>query len=406
MKTKIPDAVLAAEVSRRGLVKTTAIGGLAMASSALTLPFSRIAHAVDSAIPTKSDEKVIWSACTVNCGSRCPLRMHVVDGEIKYVETDNTGDDNYDGLHQVRACLRGRSMRRRVYNPDRLKYPMKRVGARGEGKFERISWEEAYGIIATNMQRLIKEYGNESIYLNYGTGTLGGTMTRSWPPGNTLVARLMNCCGGYLNHYGDYSSAQIAEGLNYTYGGWADGNSPSDIENSKLVVLFGNNPGETRMSGGGVTYYLEQARQKSNARMIIIDPRYTDTGAGREDEWIPIRPGTDAALVNGLAYVMITENLVDQAFLVNIALATMRKPCQPVRRKMATIKLIFWVKGQMAWLKRRNGPRKSLVFRQTKSSNWLVKSVVPNRRLSARDGARSVTLTVKSQPVLSRCWRF
>ena len=68
--------------------------------------------------------------------------MHVVDGEIKYVETDNTGDDNYDGLHQVRACLRGRSMRRRVYNPDRLKYPMKRVGARGEGKFERISWEE------------------------------------------------------------------------------------------------------------------------------------------------------------------------------------------------------------------------------------------------------------------------
>lgn len=217
--------------------------------------------------------------------------MHVVDGEIKYVETDNTGDDNYDGLHQVRACLRGRSMRRRVYNPDRLKYPMKRVGARGEGKFERISWEEAYDIIATNMQRLIKEYGNESIYLNYGTGTLGGTMTRSWPPGNTLVARLMNCCGGYLNHYGDYSSAQIAEGLNYTYGGWADGNSPSDIENSKLVVLFGNNPGETRMSGGGVTYYLEQARQKSNARMIIIDPRYTDTGAGREDEWIPYSSG-------------------------------------------------------------------------------------------------------------------
>ena len=152
MKTKIPDAVLAAEVSRRGLVKTTAIGGLAMASSALTLPFSRIANAVDSAIPTKSDEKVIWSACTVNCGSRCPLRMHVVDGEIKYVETDNTGDDNYDGLHQVRACLRGRSMRRRVYNPDRLKYPMKRVGARGEGKFERISWEEAFSRIAKLMK--------------------------------------------------------------------------------------------------------------------------------------------------------------------------------------------------------------------------------------------------------------
>ena len=314
MKIKAPDALLNAEVSRRGLVKTTAIGGLAAASSAFTLPFSRIAAAAENAAPPAA-EKVVWSACTVNCGSRCPLRMHVADGEIKYVETDNTGDDDYEGLHQVRACLRGRSMRRRVYNPDRLKYPMKRVGKRGEGKFERISWEEAYDTIADNMKRLIKDYGNESIYLNYGTGTLGGTMTRSWPPGNTLIARLMNCCGGYLNHYGDYSTAQIAMGLNYTYGGWADGNSPSDIENSELVVLFGNNPGETRMSGGGVTYYVEQARQKSNARMIIIDPRYTDTGAGREDEWIPIRPGTDAALVSALAWVMIDENLVDQPFL-------------------------------------------------------------------------------------------
>ena len=131
MKIKTPDALLAAEVSRRGLMKTTAIGGLAVASSAFTLPFSRLASAAESVTAKKPDEKVVWSACTVNCGSRCPLRMHVVDGEIKYVETDNTGDDNYDGLHQVRACLRGRSMRRRVYNPDRLKYPMKRVGSVG-----------------------------------------------------------------------------------------------------------------------------------------------------------------------------------------------------------------------------------------------------------------------------------
>ncbi|XNM56050.1 molybdopterin-dependent oxidoreductase [Escherichia coli] len=140
--------------------------------------------------------------------------------------------------------------------------------------------------------------------------------------------------------------AQIAEGLNYTYGGWADGNSPSDIENRRPAALFGNNPGETRMSGGRVTYYLEQARQKSNARMIIIDPRYTDTGAGREDEWIPIRPGTDAALVNGLAYVMITENLVDQEFLDKYCVGYDEKPAQPVRQKTATIKLIFWVKAR------------------------------------------------------------
>ncbi|EPE1851738.1 dimethylsulfoxide reductase subunit A [Cronobacter dublinensis] len=305
-----------AGITRRTLVKSTALGGLALAAGGISLPFGlkQAAAAVGRATGA-SDERIVWSACTVNCGSRCPLRMHVVNGEIRYVETDNTGTDDYNGLHQVRACLRGRSMRRRVYNPDRLKYPMKRVGKRGEGKFVRISWEEALDTITQGMKRIISEYGNEAIYLNYGTGTLGGTMTRSWPPGKTLLARLMNCCGGYLNHYGDYSSAQIAAGLNYTYGGWADGNSPSDIANSKLVVLFGNNPGETRMSGGGVTYYLEQARAASQARMIVIDPRYTDTAAGREDEWIPIRPGTDAALASAIAWVLIAENYVDQAFL-------------------------------------------------------------------------------------------
>ncbi|EPN9604088.1 dimethylsulfoxide reductase subunit A [Cronobacter malonaticus] len=319
-----------AGISRRTLVKSTALGGLALAAGGISLPFGvrQVAAAVGHAI-SPPDERVVWSACTVNCGSRCPLRMHVVNGEIRYVETDNTGGDDYDGLHQVRACLRGRSMRRRVYNPDRLKYPMKRVGKRGEGKFVRISWDEALDTIARGMKRIISEYGNEAIYLNYGTGTLGGTMTRSWPPGKTLIARLMNCCGGYLNHYGDYSSAQIAAGLNYTYGGWADGNSPSDIENSKLVVLFGNNPGETRMSGGGVTYYLEQARAKSQARMIVIDPRYTDTAAGREDEWIPIRPGTDAALASAIAWVLIAENYVDQPFLDNYCVGYDEKTLPP-----------------------------------------------------------------------------
>ncbi|HDR1819115.1 DMSO/selenate family reductase complex A subunit [Pasteurella multocida] len=304
------------KLTRRSLLQRTSIGA-ALAATNLSLPFKAVANEKAASSSTENlQEKVVWSACTVNCGSRCPLRMHVKDNKIIYVETDNTGTDTYNVDHQVRACLRGRSMRRRVYNPDRLKYPMKRVGKRGEGKFKRISWDEALNEIATSLRKNIAQYGNESIYLNYGTGTLGGTMTRSWPPSATMLARFMNCLGGYLNHYGDYSTAQIAVGLDYTYGGgWALGNGFSDIENTKLVVLFGNNPAETRMSGGGLTYCIEQARQKSNAKMIVIDPRYTDTAAGREDEWIPIRPGTDAALVSALAYVMITEDLVDQAFL-------------------------------------------------------------------------------------------
>ena len=300
-------------ISRRTLVKSTAIGSLALAAGGISLPFSlkSAAAAVKHAVQPPEDT-VVWGACSVNCGSRCALRLHVRDNEVYWVETDNTGEDVY-GDHQVRACLRGRSIRRRINHPDRLNYPMKRVGKRGEGKFERITWDEALDTIAASLKDVVANYGNEAVYINYSSGIVGGNITRSSPYAS-LVARLMNCYGGFLSHYGTYSTAQIACAMPYTYGS-NDGNSTSDIENTKLVVMFGNNPAETRMSGGGITYYLEQARERSNARMIVIDPRYTDTAAGREDEWIPIRPGTDAALVNGLAYVLITENMVDQPFL-------------------------------------------------------------------------------------------
>lgn len=301
-------------ISRRSLVKSSAIGGLALAAGGISLPFGMrsAAAAVTDALSPENKDKVVWGACSVNCGSRCALRLHVRDEEVYWVETDNTGLDQY-GDHQVRACLRGRSIRRRINHPERLNYPMKRVGKRGEGKFERNSWDEALEIVSHSLKQTVEKYGNEAVYINYSSGVVGGNITRSSPYAS-LVARLMNCYGGFLSHYGTYSTAQIACAMPYTYGS-NDGNSTSDIENSKLVVLFGNNPAETRMSGGGITYYLEQARERSNARMIVIDPRYTDTAAGREDEWIPIRPGTDAALVAGLAHVMISENLVDQPFL-------------------------------------------------------------------------------------------
>lgn len=300
-------------ISRRTLVKSTALGSLALAAGSFSLPFGMrtAAAAVQSALQP-AEEKVVWGACSVNCGSRCALRSHVRDNEVYWVETDNTGEDVY-GNHQVRACLRGRSIRRRINHPDRLNYPMKRVGKRGEGKFERISWDEALDTIAGSLKGIVEKYGNEAVYINYSSGIVGGNITRS-SPSASIIARLMAIYGGFLGQYGTYSTAQIAYAMPYTYGS-NEGNSTSDIENTKLVVMFGNNPAETRMSGGGITYFLEQARERSNARMIVIDPRYTDTAAGREDEWIPIRPGTDAALVAGIAWVLINENMVDQPFL-------------------------------------------------------------------------------------------
>ncbi|STS90511.1 anaerobic dimethyl sulfoxide reductase subunit A [Klebsiella variicola] len=144
------------------------------------------------------------------------------------------------------------------------------------------------------------------MYINYSSGIVGGNITRfvAFSVAGSAADELATAAR--LTSTVPTSTAQIACAMPYTYGS-NDGNSTSDIENSKLVVMFGNNPAETRMSGGGITWYLEQARERSNARMIVIDPRYTDTAAGREDEWIPIRPGTDAALVAGIAWVLINE---------------------------------------------------------------------------------------------------
>jgi anaerobic dimethyl sulfoxide reductase subunit A len=300
-------------LTRRSFMKwSAALGG------ATVLAGGGMSFALEAAGQTAKAEsggKIVWNSCNVNCGSRCPVRLLVRDGQIVRVEPDNTGNDKY-GNHQVRCCVRGHAIRKRVYNPDRLKYPMKRTGERGSGKFERITWGEAFDTIASELKRIKETYGNEAIYIHYATGSLGGTISKSWPPGASPVARLMNSYGGYLNQYGTYSAAQIEVALPYTFGGsWVTGNSISDIVNSKLVVFFGDNPAATRMSGGGIIHDLQHAERISDVKLIVIDPRYTDTNVVMPVEWIPIRPGTDAALVNALAYVMISEDLVDQEFL-------------------------------------------------------------------------------------------
>lgn len=304
----------APELSRRSFLGWSAAAGSA------ALVFSQAPKAFPGAKESPEeqphDKKIVWSACTVNCGSRCPLRLVVEDGTITRVLSDNTGD-NEIGTQQIRACVRGRSIRHRIYNPDRLKKPLKRKPGtkRGDGEWIEISWDQALDEIADKMKQLIKDYGNESIYINYGTGTLGGTIARSWPPAETPFARLMNLIGGYLNHYADYSTAQITAAYPCHYGEWVASNSFDDIKNSQLQVLFGNNPLETRMSGGGETFVTQQSKRRHHVKTIVIDPRFSETSVALGDEWVALRPGTDAALVAGLAYVMIQENLHDQEFL-------------------------------------------------------------------------------------------
>ncbi|MBM9432514.1 DMSO/selenate family reductase complex A subunit [Flaviflexus equikiangi] len=299
-------------LSRRSFVKWSGVAGgsaaLVATAAQLGMPQAR-SEAVDGVADA---EATVWSACVVNCGSRCPLRLQVKDGTVVRVLPDNTGDDTLWN-RQIRACVRGRNMRERIYNPDRIKKPLKRVGAkRSDGEFEEISWDEAIDLIAEKLQYTYDTYGPEAVYKQYGSGVWNAHVANSggW-------ARLLNLLGGHLNYYGNYSYLQISQCTRYFYGSPDEqiSNSIEDaIENSKLLVLWGNNPLETRMSGGGNTYTATLAK-KAGLKIIVVDPRYSDSASVLADDWIALRPGTDAALVAGMAHVMITENLHDQDFL-------------------------------------------------------------------------------------------
>ena len=195
-----------------------------------------------------------------------------------------------------------------LYHPDRLKYPMKRVGNRGEGKFKRISWEEAIDTIAKETKRIGDAYGSESRYVNYASGQSWGLMG-----GSTCAKRLLSLTGGFLKSRNDYSSGAGNVATPYTYGTNESGSSFDSLLSSKYILLWGQNPSEMIFSTPYREYLM--SAKKNGAKIIVIDPRYTDTAIAFGDEWIPVLPTTDNALMDAMAYVIVTENLHDKAFL-------------------------------------------------------------------------------------------
>lgn len=262
--------------------------------------------------PPVVDEVVNWSACTCNCSYSCALKIYSQDGVLTRVESDSEGDDRF-GNHQSRACLRGRAYKRKVYAPDRLKVPMKRVGKRGEGKFVEITWDEAYSTIAKELKRIIDTYGNESIYCQYGTGRLYSMYSGGhWTKAGQWGGKLLNILGGHLEQYNTYSSGQQANASKYTFGGGSTSNY-AELANSDFFLNFGHNPAETEMSGTGGNYSLQEFT--NHLESVFVDPRLSDTVVSNEKQWLPIRPGTDAILCEALSYEIITRGAADQAFL-------------------------------------------------------------------------------------------
>lgn len=253
----------------------------------------------------QNETKIIHTMGRNNCGGRCIIHAHVRDGQIEKLTTDTPQAAGEDV--PLCACIRGLNYHKTFLGPDRLRYPMKRVGERGEGKFQRISWEEATDLIAREWVRIRDTYGPGSRYVNYATGISAAIS------GSSLAKRLLKLDGGYLGYYNSYSTACIRKATDLMYGTCETGNSLIDWLSSNLIILWGHNPAETKFDSQTM-YYLRRARKKG-IPIIVVDPRRNDTAEQLGAEWIPLRPATDAALQDAMAYVIVEEGLQDQEFL-------------------------------------------------------------------------------------------
>ena len=292
-------------LTRRSFLKTTgAVAGVAAAAGsgvALSTLAAGEAHA-EGAAATET-EQVFRSSCRGNCGSKCPTQVVVREGKVvRVASSELPGDDNV----RRRFCVKGYTQPQRIYDPDRLKYPLKRVGERGAGEWERIEWDEAIDTIAGKIGAAVKDYGGSSIgvWSSYGSyGVLNGAMAGYMSVG---YGRFITALGATVLGAGA-DQAQIYEQSTLL---GVSGNDATDIVNAKTIMAWGGNPAEAYVHDGQL---VGEAREKG-AKLITIDPQFT-ASAMHSDVYVPIRPGTDGALMLAMANWIIDNDLVDEAFM-------------------------------------------------------------------------------------------
>lgn len=238
------------------------------------------------------------SVCSLDCPDQCGLLVHKKDGKIVKIE----GDPDHP-VTQGNICNKVRNMAERIYDPKRLQYPLKRVGAKGEGKFERISWEEAIETVRLRWTDLIENEGPESILPYSFYGNMGKLCSEG------LDRRFFHRLGtSQLDR--TICSAAGSTGYKYTMGG-SFGTDPEETIDTNMFIFWGVNAVSTNMHQVAIA---EKARKKHGAKIVVIDVHKNQTG--RWADWfIPILPGTDSALALGLMHILFAENLVDNSFL-------------------------------------------------------------------------------------------
>ncbi len=277
-----------ASISRRGFLGLCAGAG---AGAALSLrPFSTAAAQEPRATIPWSEGEVLNSVCGM-CVNRCSIRCRVRDGVLEKIDGEPRDPRSRGG-----TCAKGQAGIMTAYDPNRIKYPMIRVGKRGEGKWRRASWDEANAYVAENLTKIMEKYGPEGLL---------------WSSTTDLTETFFVHLGSYIGtpNFARHASLCLASrnvGYFATMGGVPD----SDLANSRYIVMFGANRAESFEP----PYNQDMVEGiKKGAKLVVVDPRMTVTAS--KGEWIPIRPRTDMALVFGIMNVLIREELYDRQFV-------------------------------------------------------------------------------------------
>jgi anaerobic selenocysteine-containing dehydrogenase len=243
----------------------------------------------------------VRAACPHDCPDTCAILVTVDNG----VATEIKGDPDHPTTAGV-LCTKVSRYAERTYSPDRLLYPLRRIGAKGEGKFERISWDEALDTIAARLKPLAETRPEAILPYSY-CGTMGLLQ------GESMSARFFNRLGASLLDRTICAMAG-ATGYKYTVGG-SIGTDLEQFQNAKLIIIWGGNPIASNLH----FWTRAQEAKRRGATLVAIDP-YRSLTAEKCHLHIALLPGTDAALALGMMHVLIAENLVDDDYIARYTL--------------------------------------------------------------------------------------
>jgi anaerobic selenocysteine-containing dehydrogenase len=254
-------------------------------------------------------KQAVTGICGI-CPGGCGVNIELVDGKI---ESISPLKDHPVGV----VCVRGLHAKEIVYSKDRLKYPLLRTGARGEGKFERIGWDEALDRIAQAFQKIKQEYGAEAVMSYFGRGSFDNNLTDFFGARGMPVQGL----SGFLFPFGSPNGTGCSSVCYVSYGIFASlstigaqmDSTFADLKSTDLILLWGANP-PTDSPPKRAKQILEAKRR--GAKVIAIDHMRSDM-AKKADQWVGVRPGTDGALALSMMNVIINEGLYDEAFVRN-----------------------------------------------------------------------------------------